>query len=118
MKVIPTNLPDLEESCPIFLLTKSTKITRVPTIDVSNFAPGFMIQIYFSFFNVVSIYRFISNIVAVCYDTSQPFGFPFICKHMLLDILKLLFTTLSNQDKKASFIQVDEYGALERSYNL
>ena len=70
MKVIPNNLPDLEESCPIFLQTKATKITRGPTIDISNFAPGFMIQIYFSFFNVVSIRGFTSNLVAICYDTS------------------------------------------------
>ena len=49
------NIPELEEPCPICLLTKATEIPRGPTIDVSKFAPGFMLQMDFAFFNVESI---------------------------------------------------------------
>ena len=44
MEGLPENLPELEEPCPICLLTKATKISRGPTTDVSKFAPGFMLQ--------------------------------------------------------------------------
>ena len=47
MKGLSTNLPDLEEPCLIFLLTKATKIIGVPKIDELNFSPGVMIQIDF-----------------------------------------------------------------------
>ena len=49
MEGLPKNLLDLEDSLPICLLTKSTNITRVPTIYVSKFVPGLMIQMDFSF---------------------------------------------------------------------
>ena len=52
MKGIPQHLPELEHPCHIFLLTKSTEVSRGPTIDVSNFSPGLMLQTIFSFFNV------------------------------------------------------------------
>ena len=97
------------------LLTKATKITRVPTTDTSKYAPGFMLQMNFAFFNVKSIHVFNSNFVAICSATSYPFGFPSRSKLPSLDILKFLFTTLENQDKKVAFIRVDEYGALARS---
>ena len=34
MKGLPTNIPDLEKSFPICLLTRATKITKGATIDV------------------------------------------------------------------------------------
>ena len=52
--------------------------------------------------------------MAICSATSYPFGFPFRSKSPPLDILKFLVTTLRNQDKKVSFIRVDEDGALEK----
>ena len=36
MKGLPENLPELEDTCPIFLLKKATKITIVPANDVSK----------------------------------------------------------------------------------
>ena len=42
-------IPDLEESFLIFLLTKATKITKGPKIDVSKFTPEFMFQMDFHF---------------------------------------------------------------------
>ena len=51
----------------------------------------------------------------ICSATSHPFGFPSRSKRPPLDILKFLVTTLRNQDKKVSFIRVDEDGALDRS---
>ena len=36
----------------MFVSTKATKFPRGPTIDVSKFSPGFMLQMDFSFFNV------------------------------------------------------------------
>ena len=70
---------------------------------------------YFSFFYVESIRGFTSNFVAICYATSYPFGFPYRSKCTTLDTLKLIVTTLRNQDNKAALIQVDEYVALEKS---
>ena len=43
-------------------------------------------------------------------DTS--FGFPYKNKIPPLYIFKLLVTTLSNQEKKVTLVQVDKYGAL------
>ena len=56
--------------------------------------------------------------MAIYSDTSYPFGFPSRSKRSPLDILKLLVTTLRNQDKKVALIRVDEYGALSRSSEL
>ena len=114
MEGLPKNLPELEEPCPICLLTKATKTPRVPTTDVSKFAPGFMLQMDFSLFNVEIIRGFTSTFVTICSATSHPFGLPSRRKRPRLDILKLLVTTLINQDKKVAFIRVDEYGALAR----
>ena len=36
VEYLPTNIPDLEDPFPIFLITKATKIPRGPTIDVSK----------------------------------------------------------------------------------
>ena len=63
MEGLPENLPELEEPCPIFLLTKATEITRGPTIDVSKFSPCFMIQMEFNFFNIEIVCGFNSTFV-------------------------------------------------------
>ena len=52
IKVLPKQIPDLEEPWPIFLLTKENIFSRGPNIDVSTFSPGFMLQMDFKFFNV------------------------------------------------------------------
>ena len=65
MEGLPENIPDLEEPCPIFLLTKANKIHRGPTTDISKFAPGFMFQMDFVFFNVEIICGFTSTFVAI-----------------------------------------------------
>ena len=52
--------------------------------------------------------------MAICSATSHPFGFTSRRKRPPLDILEFLVTTLGNQDKKVSFIRVDEYGELSR----
>ena len=104
----------MEEPCPICLLTKANKIPRGPITDVSEFAPGFMLQMGFSFFNVEIIRGFTSTFVAICSATSYPFGFPSRSKRPSLGILKFVVTTLRNQDKKVAFIRVDEDGALAR----
>ena len=96
-------------------MTKTTKIPRGPTTDVSKFAPGFMLQMDFAFFSVESICGFTSTFVDICSATSYPFGFPSRNKRPPLDILKFLVATLRNQDNKFAFIRVDEYRALEIS---
>ena len=53
--------------------------------------------------------------VAICSDTSHPFGFTSRSKHPPPDILKFLVTTLRNQDKKVVFIRVYEDRELARS---
>ena len=115
---LPGNLPDLEEPYPIFLMTKATKIPRVPTTYVSKFAPGFMIQMYFVFFNVESIRGFTLTFVDICSATSYPFEFPSRSKQPHLDILEFPVATLSNQDKKVAFILVDEYVSLSKYYEF
>ena len=67
---LPENIPELEDPCPACLLTKANKIPRGSTTDVSTFAPGFMIQMDFEFFNVEIIRRFTSTFVAICSATS------------------------------------------------
>ena len=96
-------------------MTKATKFPRSLTTDVLKFAPGFMLQIDFAFFNVESICGFTSTFVAIFSATSYPFGFPYRSKRPPLDILKFLVTTLRNQDNKVQFIRLDEDGALART---
>ena len=99
-------------------MTKAAKIPRGPTTYVSKFAPGFMLQIDFAFFNVESIRVFTSTFVDICSATSHPFGFPSRSKLTPLDILKFLVTIFSNQNKKVALIQVDKDGALARYYEF
>ena len=107
MEGLLINLPELENLCPICLLTKETKIPRGPTTNVSKFPPGFMLQMDFAFLNVESIHGFTSVFVAICSATSYPFGFPSISKRPHLEILKFLVTKLSNQDTKVAFVRGD-----------
>ena len=96
-------------------MTKATKITRGLITDVSIFAPGFMLQIYFSFFNVESIRGFALTFVVICSANPLPFLFTSRRKCPPFDILKFFGATLINQDKKVAFIRFDEDGALSRS---
>ena len=68
----------------------------------------------FAFFNAGIIRGFTSTFVAIYSATSYPFGFPSRSKRIPLDILKILVSTLKNQDKKVAFIRVDEDGELVR----
>ena len=70
-----------------------------------------MLHMDLSFFSVGIICGFTSTFVAICYANSQPFRF-LSRKNPLLDILKLLVTTLINKDKKITLIQLDGYGSL------
>ena len=114
MEGLPENLSNLEEPFPICLLTKA-KIPRGPTTDISKFSYGFMLHMYFAFFNVESIHGFTSNFVDICSATSYTFGYPSRIKFPPLGILKLIFATLRNKDNNFAFVLVDEYGALARS---
>ena len=62
--------------------------------------------------NVEIIRGFTSNFVAICSTTSYNFGFTSRSKSPPIGILKFLVTTLRNQDKKVSLIQVYEDVAL------
>ena len=55
MEGLQENFPDLEEPCPICLMTNATKIPIGQTNDVSKISPDFMVQMDFDFFNVESI---------------------------------------------------------------
>ena len=115
VEVLPTNIPDLEEPWHICILTKANRNAIGPTTDVSKFSPGFMLQIYFSFFIIESIRGLTSNFVATCSANSYPFGFPSRSKRPHLDILTFIVNTLSNQYKKVSLVWVDEDGVLSIS---
>ena len=67
-----------------------------------------MLQMDFEFLNIESIRGFTSTFMDICFATSYPFGFSSRIKRPPLNILKFPVTTLSNQDKTISFIQVDE----------
>ena len=96
-------------------MTESTIINRSATTDVSKSPPRFRLQIYVDLFNVESIRGFTSTFVDICYATSYPFEFLSRSKRTPIDTLKFLVTKLSDQDKKFSFIQVDETVSLARS---
>ena len=65
MEGLPENLPELEDPCPICLLTKETKNPRGPTTDVPKISPGFMLKMDSEFFNVECIRGFPSKCVAI-----------------------------------------------------
>ena len=109
---LPTNLPDLEDTWPIFLLTKSTKITICLTIDVSKWSHGFMLHMDFAFSDVERICVFTSTFVAIFSATSYPIIFPSIIRCPHIEILHFIFATLRNKYNKFSLIRVDEYGSL------
>ena len=69
MKGLPKTLPDLEDPFRTFLLTKATKINIGKTIDDSKISPGFMLQMYFTFFNAEIICGLTSTFLAICYAT-------------------------------------------------
>ena len=56
--------------------------------------------------------------MAICSDTSHPFGFPSKSKFTPLDILKIIVTKLKNQDKKVALVRIDDDGALKRYYEF
>ena len=95
MKDLSTNNRDFEDPCPICLLTKADKISRGLNWCITP--PRFIIQMDFVCFNIEIFCGFISTVMAICSDTSHPFGFPYMIKWTPLDIFKLLFTTLRNQ---------------------
>ena len=62
-----------------------------------------MLQLGVIFFNVEIIHGFTVTFVAICSDTSYPFGFTYIIKLTPLEILKFLVTTVRNKDKKVAY---------------
>ena len=56
--------------------------------------------------------------MAICSANSYSFGFRPRSKSPPLDIIEFFVTTLKNQDKKVSFIRVDEFGSLEIFYEF
>ena len=103
----PKKYPWLRKTFPICLFTKVNTTYRGPTIDVSNFSPGFMHQMEFLFSNVERKSGFNSTFVAIFYATSRPFEFPSRRKHPPPKIPKFIVTTLMNKYKKVTFIRVD-----------
>ena len=49
MEGLPENIHDLEEPCPIFLLTNSTKIPKGTTTDISKIPLGSCFNLFFVF---------------------------------------------------------------------
>ena len=93
----------------------ATKIPIVINIDVWNFPCGLILKMNILFINIESTCEFIYNFVAICSTTQYPFVFPPKRKQPPLDILKSSVNKWRNQYKKASFICLYRYGALERS---
>ena len=75
MKGLIIKLPDLEEPWPIYLVNKSSKITRGPKIDILNFAPVFMLHMDFELFDIESIFGSTSTFLDIYSSTSYPFEF-------------------------------------------
>ena len=97
---LPSNLPNLEKPCVIFILFKANIITMGPKIYVSKFPPGFMLQMYLYFFNFENIHGITYIFFALCYSTSYNFRFPSRSNRIPLDTLDVLVTSLINQYKK------------------
>ena len=114
MEGLPTNLPNLEEPFSFCFLIKATKIPRGPTTDVSKVSFVFTIHMDSAFSNVESICVFTTIFVVICSATSYPIALTSRRNSPPLDIFKVCFTKLMNQDKKVAFIRVYEDGALAR----
>ena len=54
----PTNLTKLDEPYPICIMDNTTGTSQDYIICVWNFAPGFMLQMYFDLFNAENICGF------------------------------------------------------------
>ena len=98
MKGLPTNLPDLKDTYPIYILTKSDKIPRGQSINVSELSPGIMLQVNFTFLDVEIICGFTLTFLDIYSYSSYPCGSPLRSKRLPLDELKFIFGTFSNQD--------------------
>ena len=90
------------------VLTKAKIIIGIHTVDFSKFAPGFMLQTDFDFFNVEIIYVFASNFVDIYSSTLYPFGFPPRRKKPHMDTLSFLVSMFMNQSRKVSFTRLDK----------
>ena len=88
---LPIFSPGLEEIYPICLLNKATISTRVTTIAVSKYLPGFMIKIDFAFLNVESIHvsTYLLNIVTLLTLKAVLGDHPTILKN--IDYLQIFF---------------------------
>ena len=110
----PKSLPESEYPYNISLLIKETKTPRVPTIYVSKFPPGFMLQPYFLF----SMLKASVDLPQLLWLYSQihhiQFFFLSRTKTPPLDILKLLVAALINQYDKVTFVRLDKDGSIAR----
>ena len=104
------NIPYLFFSYP-----EQLKLPEFQPLTSQIFPSGFMLQMDFPFFGVESIGGYTSTFLDICSATSYLFGFPSRIKRSPIDILKFLITAFRNQDKKVTFVQVDEDGAMSRS---
>ena len=119
IKVLVYSLPKIPLTCNIPALflywPRQLKLPEVQPLTNSQFPPRFMLQMYFTFFNVEIICGFSLSFVYIYSATSYPFIFPSIIKRLPLEILKFLGATLRNQDNKVTFIRADVDVSLARS---
>ena len=101
---MPRSIPELEDDFPICTMTKATKLPQNPSIDVTDFAPGFLLHMDFTFVDVLSICHFTALLGISDAATSYPFGFPVRSKRPPLDVVSWLIRVLRNQGKKCAYV--------------
>lgn len=118
MRGLPSNITTFhnEYSCPICLLTKSTKINRNKIIvSKIQHKRGEKFSMDFSFWNKQSIRGFTSLLTVICVHTRFSFAFPTHHKRPPLATIAWLINILRKQGFPVTYIQTDEGGELGRS---
>ena len=87
MEGFTENIPGFEQICPIYILTKTTKITKGTTTDVSIFPLGSFFRWNFPF-SMLKASVYLPQILCLYSTTSYPFGLPSRSKRPPFGILK------------------------------
>lgn len=112
---LPVNIPQLTETCPICIATKSNHHPRKQPRDYTLLKPGQQMHMDFYFVPVVSIRGNIAMLCIKCAHTKKAWCFPCPNKRTPLDIVSFFIRFLEKDGIYILEIRVDEDGALANS---
>ena len=95
-----------------------TTLTKVTTVDTTNFHPGELIHMDFDLYNVNSIRGLISILTVVCENSITLCILPTESKQPPVHIICFILTALNNEQHPCKSLRVDQYGAFENSTNV